>query len=113
MTEKERKPHSGTHATTATLEGASMNVEDAPLRPWQEVVGTLDGVETYAGRVVLRISLIRRIGLEIPHNELMESVGRLVQLKGRKISILRTDEDYILQSKPDDDTRSTVPRRRD
>lgn len=76
---------------------------------WEEVVGILDSVEIHGERGVLRISFIRRIGLEIPLNEMMESVGRLVQLKGRKISILRTDEDYILQSKPDDDTRSKVP----
>jgi len=110
MTEKERKPHSGTHATAATLEGASMNVEDAQLRPWQEVVGTVDGVETYAGRVVLRISLIRRIGLEIPLNELMEGGVDLVQLTGQKISLLRTDKDYILkQSEPDGDIGSKAP----
>jgi len=84
-------------------------VDGVRLGPWEEVVGILDSVETHEERGVLRITLIRRIGLEIPLNEMTESVGRLVQLKGQKISILRTDEDYILQSKPDDDTRSKVP----
>ena len=84
-------------------------VDGVRLGPWEEIVSILDSVETHEERGVLRITLIRRIGLEIPLYEMTESVGRLVQLKGQKISILRTDEDYILQSKPDDDTRSKVP----
>ena len=88
--------------------GFIIKVDGVRLQPWQEVVGTVDGVETYAGRVVLRISLIRRIGLEIPLNELIEGGVNLVQLKGRKISILRTDKGYLLQCKPDNNTGSKI-----
>jgi len=84
-------------------------VDGVRLGPWEEVVGILDSVETHEERGVLRITLIRRIGLEIPLNEMTESVGRLVQLKGRKISILRTNKDYLLkQSEPDGDIGSKV-----
>lgn len=84
--------------------------EDVRLRPWVEVVGMLDRVETYEERVVLRISSINRIALEIPLNELMKKGLDLVQLTGQNICILRTDKDYILkQSKPYRDTRSEVP----
>jgi hypothetical protein len=77
------------------------------LHPWQEVVGTVDGVEAYEERGVIRISLIRCISLEIPLNELMEGSVYLVQLTGQKISILRTDKDYILKySEPDGDIGS-------
>ena len=83
-----------------------MQTEKLILHPWQEVFGIVDGVETHEERGVLRITLIRRIGLEIPLNELMEGGVNLVQLKGRKISILRTNNDYLLQCKPDNNTGS-------
>ena len=77
--------------------------------PWEEVVGTLDRVEKHEERVVLRILSIRQITVNIPLNELMTDGVKLEQLKGRKISILRTDKQYILkQSKLDEDTRSKV-----
>ena len=79
------------------------------LHPWREAVGTVDGVEIYEERGVLRITLSKRISLEIPLNELMEDGVNLVQLKGRKISILRTDQYYLLQCKPDNNTVSNVP----
>lgn len=81
-------------------------MDEVQLRPWQEVVGTVDGVEIHEERGVFRISLIRRIDLEIPLNELKDDCVNLVQL-GQKITILRTDEAYILKlSKQDDDTKS-------
>ena len=88
-----------------------MKREGARLRPWQEVVGTVDGVEALMESVVINISLIRRISLEIPINELKEYDVSLEQLIGQRISILRTDKDYILkQSNQNDDTGSKVPR---
>ena len=95
------KAHTGTHATTATLKGSFMNVAVAWLRPWQEVVGTVDDIETYEERVVINILTSRRISLEIPFNELMEDGVNLVQLTGQQVSILRTDTGYLLQCKPD------------
>ena len=87
-----------------------MRTEKFILHPWQEVVGTVDGVETHEERGILRITLIRRIGVEIPLNELVVGGVNLVQLKGRKISILRTNKDYILTySEPDGDIGSQAP----
>ena len=86
-----------------------MQTKKLILYPWHEVIGTVDRVETYEERVILRISLSRHISLEIPLNELMKEGVNLAQLKGRNISILRTDEEYILkQSNLDEDTRSEV-----
>ncbi len=86
-----------------------MQTELPILHPWHEVLGTVDRVEIYEEKVVLRISSIRRIVLEIPLDELMKEGVNLAQLKGRNISILRTDEEYILkQSNLDEDTRSEV-----
>ena len=86
-----------------------MQTEKPILHPWQEVVGTLDRVETCEEKVILRISSIVQIALEIPLNGLVKGDLDFVQLIGQNISILRTGKDYILQSKPDDDTRSKVP----
>ena len=67
----------------------------------------MDGVEIHEERGVLRITLSKRISLEIPLNELMEDGVNLVHLRGRKISILRTEKEYILKhSEPDDDIGS-------
>ncbi len=68
------------------------------LGPWEEVVGIVDSIETHEERGVIRILLIKRVGVEIPLNELMEGGGSLEQLKGRKISILRTDSGYIARA---------------
>jgi hypothetical protein len=84
-----------------------MQTELPILHPWYEVVGTVDRVEIYEEKVVLRISSIRRIVLEIPLDELMEDGVNLVHLRGRKISILRTEKEYILKhSEPDGDIGS-------
>ena len=84
------------------------------LRPWQEVIGTVEGVETDKEIAVIRISSRRRVSLEIPINELKGCDMSLEQLVGQRISILRTDNDYALNmSSHDDDTGNTVPRRRD
>ena len=84
-----------------------MQTELPILHPWHEVVGTVDRVEIYEEKVVLRISSIRRIVLKIPLDELMENGLNLAQLKGLQITILRTNEAYILKlSKKDDDTKS-------
>jgi len=84
------------------------------LRPWQEVIGTVDGVETYGESVVINILTSRRVSLEIPINKLKVYNVSLEQLVGQRISILRTDNDYALNmSSHDDDTGNTVPRRRD
>ncbi len=81
----------------------------AKLLPWEEAVGTVESVETFRNNVVISIFTGGGFSLEIPLNELMKGGVNLVQLKGRKISILRTDDGYILkQSKLDDDTRSKV-----
>ena len=81
----------------------------AKLLPWQEAVGTVESVETFRDNVVISIFTGGGFSLSIPTNELTEGGVNLVQLKGRKISILRTDDEYILkQSKLDDDTRSKV-----
>ena len=86
-----------------------IKVDGVRVGPWEEVVGIMDSVETHEERVVLRISSIRQITVDIPLNELMTDGVKLEQLKGRKIAILRTDEQYILkQSKLDEDTRSKV-----
>ena len=86
-----------------------IKVDGARLGPWEEIVGILDSVETHEERGIIRVSLIRRIGLEIPLDEFREGGVKLEQLKGRKISILRTDEEYILkQSEPDGDIGSKV-----
>ena len=87
-----------------------MKLESTRLRQWQEVVGTVDGVEAFKESVVINISLIRRISLEIPTNELNECDVSLEQLVGRRISILRTDEGYVLNSNSQsDDIGSKVP----
>ena len=87
-----------------------MQTEKLILHPWQEVVGTVDSVEKFEKRGVLRISLIRCISLEIPFIDLRERSVNLVLLTGQKISILRTDHDYILkQSEPDGDIGSKAP----
>ncbi len=84
-----------------------MNVEAAGLRPWQEVVGTVDGVETYEESVVINILTSRRVSLEIPINKLKACDVSLEQLVGQRISILRTDNDYALNtSSQNDDTGS-------
>jgi hypothetical protein len=84
-----------------------MQTEMPILHPWHEVVGTVDSVENYEEKVVLRISSIRRIALEIPLDELMENDLNLAQLKGLQITILRTNEAYILKlSKQDGDSKS-------
>ena len=84
------------------------------LHPWEEVVGTVDDVETYKEIAVIRISSRRRVSLEIPINELKECDMSLEQLIGQRISILRTDNDFVMNtSSQDDDPLSTVPRRRD
>jgi len=80
------------------------------LRPWQEVIGTVDGVETYEESVVINILTSRRVSLEIPINKLKVYDVSLEQLVGQRISILRTDNDYALNtSSQDDDTGSKVP----
>jgi len=87
-----------------------MKLEGTRLRPWQEVVGIVDGVEAFKESIVINISLIRRISLEIPTNELKECDVSLERLVGRRISILRTDEGYVLNSNSqNDDTGSKVP----
>ena len=84
--------------------------EDVLLRPWLEAIGIVDSVETFNGSAIIRILLTRCIRLEIPIDELMTDGVKLEQLKGQKISILRTDEEYILkQSEPDGDIGSKVP----
>jgi hypothetical protein len=84
-----------------------MQTEKLIFPPWYEVVGTVDRVEIFEEKVVLRISSIRRIALEIPLDELMENGLNLAQLKGLKITILRTNESYILKLiKQDDDSKS-------
>lgn len=81
--------------------------EKTTLRPWQEIIGTVDDVETYKEIAVIRISSRRRVSLEIPINELKECNMSLEQLIGQNISILRTGKDYILkQSEPDGDIGS-------
>ena len=86
-----------------------MNVEAAGLRPWQEVVGTVDGVETYEESVVINILTSRRVSLEIPINKLKVNDVSLEQLVGQRISILRIDNDYALNTgSQDDDTGSKV-----
>ena len=88
--------------------------EKTTLRPWQEIIGTVDDVETYKEIAVIRISSRRRVSLEIPINELKECDMSLEQLIGQRISILRTDNDFVMNtSSQDDDPMSTVPRRRD
>jgi hypothetical protein len=89
----------------------------AKLQPWQEAIGTVKSIETFMDNVVISIftgggfnlaRTRRHIAVEIPLIELVKGNLDLVQLIGQNISILRTDESYILQSKPDDDTRSKV-----
>ena len=81
------------------------------LGPWEEVVGILDSVETHEEKGVLRITLIRRFSLEIPLNPLTEGDLSLAQFIGKRISILRTNSGYILNtSSQDDDAVKTIPR---
>jgi hypothetical protein len=90
-------------------EGFIIKVDGVQLRSWQEVFGIMESVETHEERGVLNITLIRRISLEIPLNELRESGVKLEQLVGQRISILRTNHDYALKtSSQDDDTGSKV-----
>ena len=84
-----------------------MNVAVGWLRPWHEVIGTVDSVETYKESVVINIFTSRRVSLEIPINKLKVYDVSLEQLVGQRISILRTDNDYALNtSSQDDDTGS-------
>ena len=90
-------------------EGFIIKVDGVQLRSWQEVFGILESVETHEERGVLNITLVRRISLEIPLNELRENGVKLEQQVGQKISILRTDHDYALNlSSQDDDTESKI-----
>jgi hypothetical protein len=86
-----------------------MQTELPILHPWHEVVGTVDSVETYEESVVINISTRRRVSLEIPLNKLKVYDVKLEHLVGQRISILRTDHDYALNtSSQDDDTGSKV-----
>ena len=86
-----------------------MQPEKLILHPWQEIVGTMNKVETHEEKGVLRISLTRHFSLEIPINELIEGSVNLAQLEGQKVSVLRTNEAYILKlSEQDDDTKSKL-----
>ena len=79
-------------------EGFIIKVEGVQLRPWQEVVGTVDGIETHEESVVINILMSRRVSLEIPINKLKVNDVSLEQLVGQRISILRTDNDYALNT---------------
>ncbi len=84
------------------------------LRPWQEVIGMVDGVEIYKEIAIIRISSRKRVSLEIPINELKECDMSLEQLIGQRISILRTDNDFVINtSSQDDDAVKTIPQRLD
>jgi hypothetical protein len=64
-------------------------------------------VETYEESVVINILTSRRVNLEIPINKLKVYDVSLEQLVGQRISILRTDNDYALNtSSQNDDTGS-------
>ena len=88
-----------------------MKVKDALLRPWQEVVGTVDGVKAYDESIVISISWRRSISFEIPISKLSETLENLGQLLGQRTSLLRTDKDYIIKPcRQGDDEGSKVPR---
>jgi hypothetical protein len=82
------------------------------LRPWQEVVGTVDGFETYKEITVIRILSSRQFNLAIPMHELKECDVNLEKLVGQRISLLRTNNGYLLEmNSQTDDSQSTVPER--
>jgi len=86
-------------------------LEGAWLSPWQEVIGTVDRVETNKKSVVISISSRSHLSLEIPLIEFNEAFVNLGQLTGQRISILRTDKGYVLKpSRYDYNTESKVSR---
>jgi hypothetical protein len=87
-----------------------MQIEMLILHPWHEVIGTVDSVETYEESVVINILTSRRVSLEISITKLKVYDVNLEQLVGQRISILRTDNDYVLNtSSPDNVIGSKAP----
>jgi hypothetical protein len=60
------------------------------MRPWDEVLGPALGVEEYDGHC---LALIGKIPVILPQ----EMATRLVEAKGQRVGVLRTDFDYRLR----------------
>jgi len=68
------------------------------LRPWHEVVGTVKSVEITPELAVINLSFERKVKFVIPRKDLRDCPNELEELIGKKISILRTRSEYILNS---------------
>lgn len=80
------------YALTRLLEQMLLtNLQEAQLRPWQEVVGALTGIETGDTEitVILTCTISKQIAISLPKDQLETS--QLQQLIGKKIGILKTD----------------------
>lgn len=60
------------------------------MQPWDEVLGPAISIEEFEGHC---LALIGKIPVLLPQ----EMSGRLSEVKGQRIGILRTDNDYRLR----------------
>lgn len=72
------------------------------MRPWEEVLGPIHKIEEDDGHC---LALIGKIPVILPQ----EMAARLIEAKGQRVGVLRTDSDYrfrVIIAKPDRDACS-------